>query len=230
MVKLNNDWDALLADEFKQDYYQNLRAFLKEEYRTKTIYPNMHDIFNALKFTPYANVKAVIVGQDPYINPGEAHGLSFSVNHGIKTPPSLVNIFKELHTDIGCTIPSHGNLTHWVTQGVLLLNNVLTVRAKQSRSHAGQGWERFTDFVLELLNRRTEPIVFLLWGRDAHAKGRVIDSPAHLILQAAHPSPLAGGRFFGCRHFSQTNKFLELHGLAPIEWQLPETTDYKHRT
>jgi len=220
MVKLNNDWDALLANEFAQDYYKNLRWFLKQAYSTKTIYPNMHDIFNALKFTAYANVKVVIVGQDPYINQGEAHGLSFSVCPGVRTPPSLANIFKELEVDMGCTIPNNGYLVSWAQQGVLLLNSVLTVEAKKSRSHAGQGWERFTDFVLELLNRRKEPVVFLLWGKDAHAKGQIIDNPAHLILQAAHPSPLAGGRFFGCRHFSKANAFLQENGQKPIDWQI----------
>ncbi|MCL1786970.1 MAG: uracil-DNA glycosylase [Defluviitaleaceae bacterium] len=222
MVKLNNDWDALLADEFNQEYYQNLRQFLKISYATKTVYPNMHDIFNALKLTPYQDVKAVIVGQDPYINAGEAHGLSFSVCPGIKTPPSLANIFKELAVDVGCTVPNHGHLVHWAGQGVLLLNAVLTVEAKKSRSHAGQGWERFTDYILELLNRRTTPMAFLLWGRDAQTKGRIIDNPNHLILQAAHPSPLAGGRFFGCRHFSKTNAFLTQNNLPPIDWQLPD--------
>jgi len=221
MARINNDWDALLENEFKQDYYQNLRNFLKTAYTTKTIYPNMYDIFNALKLTPYADVKAVIVGQDPYINPGEAHGLSFSVCPGIKTPPSLANIFKELSADLGCTVPNNGHLVPWAQQGVLMLNAVLTVEAKRSRSHAGQGWERFTDFVLELLNRRKTPMVFLLWGKDAQAKGRIIDNPDHLILQAAHPSPLAGGRFFGSKHFSKTNDFLEKNGLTPIDWQLP---------
>jgi len=218
MVHLNNDWDALLAAEFQKDYYQNLRQFLKAEYSTKTIYPNMHDIFNALKLTPYANVKAVIVGQDPYINAGEAHGLAFSVQEHASIPPSLKNIFKELHVDTGCSIPTHGNLTHWAEQGVLLLNNVLTVQAKRSRSHAGQGWERFTDTVLELLNTRKTPMAYLLWGRDAQTKGRIINNPNHLILQAAHPSPLAGGRFFGSRHFSQTNTFLVQNGLTEIHW------------
>ena len=221
MVQLNNDWDALLVNEFDQEYYQSLRRFLKAAYMTKTVYPNMHDIFNALKLTPYEHVKAVIVGQDPYINEGEAHGLSFSVCPGIKTPPSLANIFKELSVDVGCTIPNNGHLVHWAKQGVLLLNAVLTVEAKKSRSHAGQGWERFTDYILELLNRRKTPMAFLLWGRDAQAKGRIVDNPSHLILQAAHPSPLAGGRFFGCRHFSKTNEFLAANGLTPIDWQLP---------
>jgi len=222
MVKLNNDWDELLADEFAQDYYQNLRNFLKTEYATKTIYPNMHDIFNALKFTPYSGVKAVIVGQDPYINQGEAHGLSFSVCPGVKTPPSLANIYKELATDMGCTIPNNGHLTCWAQQGVLLLNSVLTVEARKSRSHAGRGWERFTDSVLQRLNKRDTPMVFLLWGRDAQAKGQIIDNPSHLVLQAAHPSPLAGGKFFGCRHFSKANEFLVGSGLEPINWQVPD--------
>ena len=221
MVSLHNDWDDILADEFKKDYYLQLRGFLKHAYKTSTVYPNMHDIFNALKLTPYSEVRAVIVGQDPYINPGEAHGLAFSVCPGAKTPPSLQNIFKELSVDVGCTIPNNGHLVHWAAQGVLLLNNVLTVQAKNSRSHAGKGWERFTDSVLELLNRRDKPMAFLLWGRDAQAKGRIIDNPNHLILQAAHPSPLAGGRFFGCRHFSKTNAFLEENGMAGIDWQIP---------
>ena len=221
MVKLNNDWDALLANEFAQDYYQNLRNFLKQEYATKTIYPSMHDIFNALKLTPYENVKVVIVGQDPYINQGEAHGLSFSVCPGVRTPPSLANVYKELAVDMGCTVPNNGHLVSWAGQGVLLLNSVLTVEAKKSRSHAGQGWERFTDFVLELLNRRAKPMVFMLWGNDARAKGRIVDNPAHLILQAAHPSPLAGGRFFGCRHFSTANAFLTEAGQEGVDWQIP---------
>jgi len=220
MVKLNNDWDTLLADEFEKDYYQALRTKLKNAYFTKPVYPNMHDIFNALKLTPYGNVKAVIVGQDPYINEGEAHGLSFSVKPGVRIPPSLQNIYKELATDIGFTPPNHGFLEHWAREGVLLLNSVLTVEAKKSRSHAGWGWERFTDYVLELLNKRPEPMVFLLWGKDAHKKGSIVDNRAHLILQAAHPSPLAGGRFFGCRHFSKTNEFLSNNGVAPINWQL----------
>ena len=221
MVHLHNDWDELLADEFKKDYYQQLRSFLKQAYSTTAVYPDMHDIFNALKFTAYSDVKAVIVGQDPYINPGEAHGLSFSVCPGARIPPSLQNIFKELAVDMGCTVPDNGHLVHWARQGVMLLNAVLTVQAKKSRSHAGRGWERFTDAIMELLNRREKPIAFLLWGRDAHAKGQLIDNPNHLILQAAHPSPLAGGRFFGCRHFSKTNAFLGENGMTAIDWQIP---------
>ena len=221
MVKLHNDWDKLLAEEFQKDYYLELRAFLKNAYGTRTVYPSMHDIFNALKLTPYGQVKAVVVGQDPYINPGEAHGLAFSVLPGAKTPPSLANIFKELKEDVGTFIPNNGHLVHWATQGVMLLNTVLTVEARRSRSHAGQGWERFTDTVLFHLNDRVEPMVFLLWGKDAQAKGRLIDNPRNLVLNAAHPSPLAGGKFFGCRHFSKTNAFLQKNGQTAIDWQIP---------
>ncbi|MCL2404911.1 MAG: uracil-DNA glycosylase [Defluviitaleaceae bacterium] len=221
MVELHNDWDAILADEFRKDYYQKLRAFLKEAYRTRTVYPDMHDIFNALKLTPYGQVKAVIVGQDPYINKGEAHGLAFSVLPGAKTPPSLVNIFKELHSDIGCDIPNNGHLINWANNGVMLLNSVLTVEARRSKSHARQGWERFTDTVLHHLNDREVPMVFLLWGKDAQAKLRLINNPQHMVLKAAHPSPLAGGKFFGCKHFSKTNEFLIKNGQAAIDWQLP---------
>jgi uracil-DNA glycosylase len=218
MVKLNNDWDELLAEEFRKEYYLRLREFLKEEYRTQKIYPDMYDIFNALKLTAYKDVKAVIVGQDPYINPGEAHGLAFSVKPNAKTPPSLANIFKELADDIGREIPQNGHLEHWAQKGVLLLNTVLTVRAKQSRSHAKRGWEQFTDAVLDILDRREKPVVFLLWGKDAQTKGRIIAAPQHLILQAAHPSPLAGGRFFGCKHFSKTNEFLRKNNIDEINW------------
>jgi len=225
MVKLHNDWDVLLAEEFQKEYYLGLRAFLKEAYSTRTIYPSMHDIFNALKLTSYGDARAIIVGQDPYINPGEAHGLAFSVQPGAKTPPSLVNIFKELHDDLGCNIPNNGHLVHWANQGVMLLNTVLTVEARNSRSHARRGWEQFTDMVLHHLNDRSKPLVFLLWGKDAQAKGRLIDNPRHLVLQAAHPSPLAGGRFFGCKHFSKTNNFLTENGQEAINWQVPDLED-----
>ena len=220
MVKLHNDWDAILAEEFQKEYYLKLRAFLKNAYSTRTVYPNMHDIFNALKLTSHEDVKAVIVGQDPYINPGEAHGLAFSVLPGARTPPSLGNIFKELKSDLGCEVPNHGHLVDWAKQGVMLLNTVLTVEARRSRSHAGQGWERFTDTVLLHLNDRAKPMVFLLWGRDAQDKARLIDNPKHLVLKAAHPSPLARGAFFGCRHFSQANAFLTENGLGAIDWQI----------
>lgn len=221
MVSLGNDWDQLLADEFTKDYYLQLRMFLKQEYRSKTIYPAMHDIFNALCYTPFDAVRCVIVGQDPYINPGEAHGLAFSVQPGARVPPSLQNIFKELHSDLSCTVPNNGYLRHWADQGVLLLNTVLTVERGRSRSHAKHGWETFTDAVLSRLNERTKPAVFLLWGRDAQIKGALINNPRHLMLTAAHPSPLAGGRFFGCKHFSKTNAFLEQNGQPPIDWQIP---------
>jgi len=220
ILKLNNDWDNFLANEFQKEYYQELRAFLKDAYSTRTIYPDMHDIFNAFKYTSYKEVKAVIVGQDPYINPNEAHGLAFSVLPGAKTPPSLCNIFKELKDDIGCTIPDSGHLINWANQGVMLLNTVLTVEARRSRSHARKGWEQFTDTVLQHLSDRTKPMAFLLWGKDAQAKSRLINNPSHLILNAAHPSPLAGGRFFGCRHFSKTNEFLIQNGIEPINWEL----------
>jgi uracil-DNA glycosylase len=221
MVTLNNDWDGLLADEFKKDYYLKLRAFLKEAYSTATIYPVMHDIFNALKYTSFKQVKVVIVGQDPYINPGEAHGLAFSVQPAAKTPPSLQNIFKELNNDLNCFLPNNGYLVPWAEQGVLLLNNVLTVEIRKSRSHARRGWEIFTDYVISLINKKDDAVVFLLWGRDAQAKGQFLNNPRHLVLTAAHPSPLAGGRFFGCKHFSKANDFLTKNGLSAIDWQIP---------
>lgn len=221
MVNLQNDWDSLLCDEFQKDYYQKLRMFLKESYQTSVVYPSMHDIFNALKLTSYEDVKVVIVGQDPYINPGEAHGLAFSVQPGAKVPPSLVNIFKELETDMLCYMPDNGHLIHWAKQGVLLLNTVLTVRKGASKSHSGKGWEQFTDRVLELINKKDSPVVFMLWGRDAQRKGQIVDNPMHLILSAAHPSPLAGGRYFGSRHFSKANEFLDKSGLDVIDWQIP---------
>lgn len=218
LVKIGNDWDELLAAELGKDYYLRLREFLKAEYRSKVIFPDMHSIFNAFKLTSYGDVKAVIVGQDPYINPGEAHGLAFSVLPGAAVPPSLVNIFKEIGSDTGAVPPADGNLERWAKQGVLLLNTVLTVEAKRSRSHAGKGWELFTDAVIEMLSNKSEPIVFLLWGNNAKAKELLVTNPAHLILKAAHPSPLARGAFFGCRHFSKANEFLLKNGRTAIEW------------
>ncbi|MCL2586808.1 MAG: uracil-DNA glycosylase [Firmicutes bacterium] len=220
MVKLGNDWDELIGYEFTKPYYLKLREFLKAEYSTRKVYPNMHDIFNSLKLTPYADVKVAILGQDPYINQGEAHGLAFSVQEGVRIPPSLQNIFKEAVTDVGITMPTHGHLTNWARQGVLLLNAVLTVRAGQSKSHAGKGWEEFTTNVIKKLNDRPEPIVFLLWGRDAQMKQELITNPQHLVLTAAHPSPLAQGRFFGSQHFSQVNAFLVKYGQKEIDWQV----------
>lgn len=223
MVNIGNDWDSLLAGEFDKEYYQMLRAFLVSEYRSRTIYPSMYDIFNALKSTPYGEVKAVILGQDPYHGPGQAHGMCFSVKKGVPKPPSLVNIFKEIQSDLGIAPPEHGNLQYWADQGVLLLNTVLTVRAGTPNSHKGKGWEVFTDKVISLLDQREKPIVFLLWGANAKAKTALIRNPNHLILTAAHPSPLsAHNGFFGCRHFSRTNEFLKEKGETPIDWSIPD--------
>ena len=222
MVKLGNDWDGLLQGEFEKEYYRELRKFLIREYKTRTIYPSMYDIFNALKWTPYKDVKAVILGQDPYHGPGQAHGLCFSVQKGIQPPPSLVNIFKELEADLGVAPPHHGNLERWAKNGVLLLNTVLTVRAGAANSHKGKGWELFTDRVIELLNAREDPMVFMLWGANAKAKRALLTNPRHLVLTAAHPSPLSAyNGFFGCRHFSAANRFLEAYGKQ-IDWEIPE--------
>lgn len=221
MMHIGNEWDALLADEIKKDYYLRLREFLKKEYTTRTIYPPMNDIFNALRHTSYSDVKAVILGQDPYHGAGQAHGLCFSVKKGTPPPPSLQNIFKELRDDLGVDPPNHGELTAWADSGVLLLNTVLTVREGAANSHKGMGWEQFTDRVIQLLNQREQPMVFLLWGGNARAKAGLITNPNHLVLQCAHPSPLSAyNGFFGCRHFSKTNEFLAQHGIQPINWQL----------
>ena len=221
MVQIGNDWDAVLAEDFASENYRALREFLKTEYRSHTIYPGMYDIFNALKATPYADVRVLLLGQDPYHGPGQAHGLAFSVQPGVPAPPSLQNIYKELHDDLGCTIPEIGCLLPWAKQGVLLLNTALTVRAGQANSHRGRGWEVFTDSVIRHLNAREQPLVFLLWGGNARAKRALITAPQHLVLEAPHPSPLSAySGFFGCRHFSKTNDFLRAHGMAPIDWQL----------
>ncbi len=222
MVQFGNDWDVLLKDEFKKDYYLNLRKFLIQEYRTRRIFPGMYDIFNAMKLTSYDDVKCVIIGQDPYHGEGQAHGLCFSVKKGIAPPPSLVNIFKEIRDDVGVdNTGKHGELTKWAKNGVLLLNSVLTVREGQARSHHGMGWEIFTTSVIQLLNQREKPMVFMLWGGDAKQKAQFITNKNHLILRAAHPSPLSAyNGFFGCKHFSQANKFLESRGLSPIDWSI----------
>lgn len=217
-----NDWAELLGDELNEPYYQELRKFLIDEYSTKKIFPNMYDIFNALHFTSYADTKVVILGQDPYHEPGQAHGLSFSVLPDVPPPPSLVNIFKELRDDLGCTIPNNGCLKSWAEQGVLLLNTVLTVRAHTANSHRGHGWEIFTDKIISLLNEHERPLAFILWGRPARAKKNMITNPRHLIIESAHPSPLsASGGFFGSRPFSRVNEFLESVGETPINWQIP---------
>ena len=223
MVQIGNEWDELLKDEFEKDYYQNLRKFLAYEYRHARVYPDMYDIFNALKYTSYSDVSVVILGQDPYHGAGQAHGLSFSVKKGVMPPPSLKNIFSEIQSDLGIAPPNHGELISWAKQGVLLLNTVLTVREGRPNSHKGKGWEIFTDKVISLLNEREEPIVFLLWGANARSKTSLITNPKHKILTCAHPSPFsASNGYFGCRHFSKANAFLASVGRTPIDWSLPE--------
>lgn len=221
MIHFENEWDNLLKDEFDKEYYQTLRSFLINEYKTRRVFPRMHDIFNALKLTCYNDVKTVILGQDPYHGEGQAHGLCFSVPPDIPKPPSLVNIFKELNADLDIPIPSHGCLTGWAKDGVLLLNTVLTVRQGEPNSHKSKGWEVFTDKVIQLLCRRETPMVFLLWGANARAKKKLLENSPHLILEAPHPSPLSAFQgFFGCRHFSKTNEFLKEKGINPINWTL----------
>jgi len=225
---LKNDWAPLLEEEFEKPYYLKLRAFLKKEYMTRTIYPNMYDIFNALHYTPFSKVKAVILGQDPYHGPNQAHGLSFSVKPGVKPPPSLKNIFAELHNDLGCPIPDHGCLIPWAEQGVLLLNTVLTVREGQPNSHRGVGWEIFTDRVIEVLNQREEPVVYILWGSAAQSKVSLIDTSKHYIIRSPHPSPLSAHRgFFGSRPFSKTNAILRQLGLEEIDWEIPKLAEFR---
>lgn len=217
-----NDWAELLDDELKEPYYQELRKFLIDEYSTKKIFPNMYDIFNALHFTSYAATKVVILGQDPYHEPGQAHGLSFSVLPDVPPPPSLMNIFKELRDDLGCYIPNNGCLKPWADQGVLLLNAVLTVRAHAANSHRGHGWEIFTDKIIRLLNDHERPLAFILWGNPARRKKNMITNPRHFIVESAHPSPLSAfGGFFGSRPFSRVNDFLKSVGESPIDWQIP---------
>ena len=216
---IGNDWDAIIGDEFKKEYYLELREFLKREYSSVGVCPGMYDIFNALKLTSFSDTKAVIIGQDPYHGEGQAHGLSFSVRDGIEFPPSLQNIFKELETDLGVGMPLSGDLTAWAREGVLLLNTTLTVRLHSPMSHKGRGWEPFTDAVIRALNRKTTPVVFLLWGAHAQSKRALIENPLHTALMAPHPSPLSAYRgFFGCRHFSRTNEILTARGVAPINW------------
>lgn len=222
MVNFGNDWDELLKDEFQKDYYIKLRQTLINEYNTQQIFPDMHDLFNSMKLTAYNDVRCVILGQDPYHNEGQAHGLSFSVKKGVAPPPSLVNIFKEIRDDVGVNnLGKHGELTQWAEEGVLLLNTVLTVRAHCPKSHRGIGWETFTTDVIKLLNEREKPIVFMLWGGDAKAKQKFITNPAHLVLTAAHPSPLSAyNGFFGCKHFSKANEFLRAVGEGEIDWSI----------
>lgn len=219
MVNIGNDWDEILTGTFETESYRKLRAFLANEYRTRVIHPDMYHIFNALKLTSFQDTKVVILGQDPYHGPNQAHGLSFSVQEGVQPPPSLVNIFKELHDDMGIPVPATGNLTCWAKQGVLLLNTVLTVREHQPNSHKGIGWEQVTDDVIRALDRKQTPVVFLLWGANARAKARILTNPMHVRLEAPHPSPLSAyNGFFGCRHFSKANAALMESGQAPIDW------------
>ena len=224
MAMIDNDWLPCIKQEFTKPYYKELYTFVKHEYDTRIIYPPAEDIFNAFHFTPLSKVKVMILGQDPYHNENQAHGLSFSVLPTQKDiPPSLVNIYQELHDDLGCYIPNNGYLKKWADQGVLLLNTVLTVRAHQANSHQGKGWEQFTDAVIEAVNAQDRPIVYLLWGRPAQSKIPMLTNSKHLILKAPHPSPLSAYRgFFGCRHFSQANQFLKEHGIEPIDWQIED--------
>ena len=222
MVKIGNDWDEVLEGEFEKPYYLELRQFLKNEYETQVIYPDMYDIFNALKYTSYKDTKVLILGQDPYHGENQAHGLAFSVKPGVRIPPSLLNMYKELHTDLGCFIPNNGYLVPWAEQGVLLLNTALTVRAHQANSHKGKGWEVFTDNIIKLLNLRDEPVIFVLWGNNARSKKKLIDTNKHYIIESAHPSPLSASRgFFGSKPFSKTNDILIKLEIDPINWQIP---------
>lgn len=221
MGKLQNGWAPLLAEEFEKPYYQQLRSFLKEEYSSRTIYPDKNDIFNALHFTDFEDVKVVILGQDPYHGPGQAHGLSFSVMPGVVLPPSLRNIFKELNGDLGCYVPDNGYLKKWADQGVMLLNTVLTVRAGEANSHRGKGWETFTDKTISLLNGRDKPVIFILWGKPAQSKLKLIDESKHKIITSVHPSPLSARRgFFGSKPFSKVNELLREQGEKEIDWQI----------
>ena len=221
MVHLGNDWDTVLTEEFASEYYQKIRYWLKKEYAEQTIFPPMAERVNALRYTPYHSVKAVLLGQDPYHGPGQAHGLCFSVQPGVTPPPSLKNIFQEIQDDLGFPPPANGTLTKWAEQGVLLLNTVLTVRRGQANSHKNIGWTTFTDAVIRKLNEREQPIVFLLWGGNARSKKKFITNPNHLILETVHPSPLSAyNGFFGCKHFSKCNDFLTAHGETPIDWNL----------
>ena len=219
MFSLGNDWDEVLCSEFEKEYYLKLREFLKTEYSTRRIYPPMNDIYNALRYTTYKDARVVILGQDPYHGPGQAHGLCFSVKPGVALPPSLKNIFKELSAEVGMTIPDSGELTGWARQGVLLLNTTLTVREGLPQSHKGQGWEILTDRIISAMNEKSTPVVFMLWGGNARTKRTLITSPQHLVLECAHPSPLSAyNGFFGCGHFKRANEFLEAQGLLPIDW------------
>lgn len=221
LQEINQEWQEALRDEFQKDYYMNLMEFVSDAYENNEVFPPANEVFNALNYTPLSKVKAVIIGQDPYHDNGQAHGLCFSVKPGVKIPPSLINIYKELHDDIGFEIPQDGYLVKWAAQGVLMINTVLTVNAHEANSHKGKGWEKFTDAIIEKVNQQDRPIVFLLWGAPAQKKKKMLDNPKHLILEAPHPSPLSVYRgFWGCKHFSKTNEFLVANGETPIDWQI----------
>lgn len=223
MAAIANDWLPAMNAEFKKPYYAELYKFVKEEYSKVAVFPPSDEIFSALHLTPLSKVKVVIIGQDPYHNVGQAHGLCFSVRPDVDIPPSLVNIYKELQSDLGCKIPNNGYLVKWAEQGVLLLNTVLTVRAHQANSHQGKGWEQFTDAIIRAVNAEDRPIAYLLWGRPAQSKMSMLDNPKHKVFTAPHPSPLSAHRgFFGCKHFSQANAFLEENGVEPIDWQIED--------
>jgi uracil-DNA glycosylase len=220
--QLPKDWRKVLADEFEKPYFERLRAFLEKERAEHTVYPPEEDVFNAFKATPYARVKVLLLGQDPYHGPNQAHGMCFSVRPGVRPPPSLVNMFKELHDDLGCEVPNHGNLEAWAERGVMLLNAVLTVRAGQPNSHKDKGWEQFTDAVIKALDAREEPVVFVLWGGYAQKKAKLIKGPQHRVVKAAHASPLSAAKFRGSRPYSAINRALEEVGEEPIDWQIPD--------
>ncbi len=223
MAGITGEWLEALGGEFKKPYYKKLYEFVNEEYAKTTVFPPADEIFTAFHLTPLNKIKVVIIGQDPYHDYGQAHGLCFSVKPGQKIPPSLVNIYKELSDDLGLKIPNNGYLSHWAKQGVLLLNNVLTVRAHKAASHSNMGWEEFTDAAIDAVNKEDRPIVFMLWGAPAQKKGAKLNNPKHLVLKAPHPSPLSAYRgFFGCRHFSKCNEFLKENGIEPIDWQIPD--------
>lgn len=219
MAKIGNDWDIMLQDEFDRPYFKRLENFLTEERARYEIYPPQEDVFNALRYSSFQDTKVVILGQDPYHEPGQAHGLCFSVNKGVTIPPSLVNVYKEIENDLGIKMPGHGYLADWAKQGVLLLNTVLTVRRGQANSHKGKGWEIFTDRIVEILNQRQKPMVFILWGANAKSKTELITNKEHMVITGAHPSPLSAWKgFFGGRYFSKANRYLEITGQEPVDW------------
>lgn len=228
MFKIGNDWDKFFQEEFKEDYFCKLKDFLKEEYKENIIYPSQEDIFSPFKFSSYENTKILILGQDPYHGENQAHGLAFSVKPGVKIPPSLRNIYKEIESELGIKKPNNGYLVSWAKQGMLMMNTVLTVREGKANSHKGKGWEKFTDKVIELLNKKKEPMIFILWGNNAKKKKKLIDDSKHFIIEGVHPSPLSANRgFFGCNHFKEVNKILISLGKKEIDWSIPNIEEEK---